>query len=655
MSVKKIYIRALLLGVLLVALLIALAIIGLGSIRPNVRATQEEKTLLTQIFGGKYVPELPADREDFDVERHSWYVPMRDGVRIAVDVLLPADMQEGERLPAVFIPTRYWRSWDLRFGLDKGLGADLYQHMLVAHGYAVVLVDARGSGASFGTRAYPWSKEERQDYVELMDWAISQPWCDGNLAASGISYAGTAAEFMGISAHPALKAVLPQFSLYDTYTDIAFPGGVFNNWFVENWGEFNQQLDSGMTPGGLGVIGELLVRGPRPIPKPDNTAASNSLTWEDAALSQALAEHAANVDIAAAARQARYRDDVSPLAGTDVDGFSPHSGKEAAEAGNAAWYSWGGWHDGAYAASLLKRFTNLNVPQRAVIGAWNHAGVQDTSPFHAADAPPSPPRKVQFLEQIRFLDYYLKGQGERPASVLHYYTMGEGAWKTTQSWPPEGFSPLRLHLDAGHKLTAEPGNKTSADDADILQVRYDTGSGGKNRWRTQIFRSDVIMQPQPIDSEGVLYWQSEPLDQDVETTGHGIASFELLSDAPDAALFAYLEDVAPDGTVRYVTEAPFRLANRKEMAANGTIPCLGEPCHSYLRADEQPLPENSSVTVQFKLLPVSWLFQKGHRIRFSITGADADQFERTPKEGPAPTLRILRPAAASYLELPVKQ
>ena len=41
----------------------------------------------------------------------SVYVPMRDEVRIALDVVLPEDLPQGERVPTILTVTRYWRSW----------------------------------------------------------------------------------------------------------------------------------------------------------------------------------------------------------------------------------------------------------------------------------------------------------------------------------------------------------------------------------------------------------------------------------------------------------------------------------------------------------------------------------------------------------------
>ena len=54
----------------------------------------------------------PSDRtpEYRGVDRRSVYVPMKDGVKLAVDVLLPQDLQAATKIPAIVRWTRYFRS-----------------------------------------------------------------------------------------------------------------------------------------------------------------------------------------------------------------------------------------------------------------------------------------------------------------------------------------------------------------------------------------------------------------------------------------------------------------------------------------------------------------------------------------------------------------
>ena len=83
-------------------------------------------------------------------------------------------------------------------------------------GYAVVVVDVRGTGASFGTRDSFRSPREREDSREIADWIVAQPWSDGRIGSTGISYLGAAADFLASTGHPAVKAIAPLFAVWDT-------------------------------------------------------------------------------------------------------------------------------------------------------------------------------------------------------------------------------------------------------------------------------------------------------------------------------------------------------------------------------------------------------------------------------------------------------
>ena len=109
-------------------------------------------------------PERPAAR----VSRPQ--VAMRDGVKLAVDVILPEPMP-ASRVPVVLLQTRYWRSLALRFPDQPDVPPigprDASVDRLVAAGYGVVVVDVRGTGASEGTWPRPWSDDEVADSNEL--------------------------------------------------------------------------------------------------------------------------------------------------------------------------------------------------------------------------------------------------------------------------------------------------------------------------------------------------------------------------------------------------------------------------------------------------------------------------------------------------------
>ena len=85
----------------------------------------------------------------------SAYVPMADGTRLAVDWYLPDSHEDGARYPALLELTRYWRG---RENPDTGEPMNSLrpvERYFLEHGYALVKVDVRGSGASFGSRDVP--------------------------------------------------------------------------------------------------------------------------------------------------------------------------------------------------------------------------------------------------------------------------------------------------------------------------------------------------------------------------------------------------------------------------------------------------------------------------------------------------------------------
>lgn len=116
----------------------------------------------------------------------------------------------------------------------------------------------------------------------------------------------------------------------------------------------------------------------------------------------------------------------------------------------------------------------------------------------------------------------------------------------------------------------------------------------------------------------------------------------------------YLEDVAPDGRVTYITEGILRAIHRKISPEEPPYVHLG-PYHSFTRADAEPLVPGEITEISFNLYATSALISKGHRIRIALAGHDASIFARYPEEGtPVWTLQhnSLYP---SNIELPMKE
>jgi len=150
----------------------------------------------------------------------------------------------------------------------------------------------------------------------------------------------------------------------------------------------------------------------------------------------------------------------------------------------------------------------------------------------------------------------------------------------------------------------------------------------------------------------LLVYDSPPLERDLEVTGHPVATLYLTTTADDGLFIAYLEDVGEDGSVTYVTEGVLRGIHRKLSHEAPPYP-LAVPYHSFERKDGRPMVPGEVAELVFDLLPTSYLFERGHRVRIALAGADRDHFALIPSEEP-PTWTVLRDAAhPSHVSLPV--
>lgn len=588
--------------------------------------------------------------------RHAVYITTRDGVRIAADILLPKGLPPGERVPTILNQTRYWRarqyqpclSWVERF-FDAPL------RFFTGHGYAMVLTDVRGTGASFGVSHHPWDAEEVLDNKDIVDWIIAQPWSNGKVGGYGTSYAGTTAELLTVVCHPAVKAVIPRFNEFDAFTDIAFPGGVYLDSFVKQWAESNRQLDANLVSKDWGLKGKL-VRGVKPV---DGDKGRRLLK-------AAVRDHAANIGVDSIADSITYRDDVSKATGTCIKEFNVYAFREQIERSGTPIYGWGGWFDAGTADAVIRRFMTFNNYQIAVIGPWNHGAHQHASPY----APGPADKKVQGLEYMFFFDHYLKGAdtGADQRQVLYYYTVGEEKWKETTAWPPAGAGTQRWYLSAGHALSPEPpvtdtgrGDSRTAHTADepaidpgfdSYTVDFQASTGITNRWHTQKGGGPVNYPDLAERNQRMLVYTSAPLEQDIEITGYPIITLNITSTETDGAFFVYLEDVGPDGEVLYLTEGCLRALHRR-ISTDEPPYTQFVPYHSFKKKDGMPLVPGEAAELTFGLLPISVLVKKGRRLRIAIAGADCDTFSRVPAQG-NPTITVgTGRARLSYIDLPV--
>ena len=151
-------------------------------------------------------------------------VRMRDGVRISLCVYRP---DAAGRFPALFAASPY------QYEMDDVPAYPLFLwretgpvEWYVGQGYAYVHADVRGSGRSEGEFEF-MGLNEQQDYLELIDWIVQQPWCNGRVGGIGQSYYAMAQWLMATYNPPGLACIAPYDGLVDQYRGSNYHGGIY--------------------------------------------------------------------------------------------------------------------------------------------------------------------------------------------------------------------------------------------------------------------------------------------------------------------------------------------------------------------------------------------------------------------------------------------
>ncbi len=465
---------------------------------------------------------------------------------------------------------------------------------------------------------------------------------------TGVSYDGNTAELLAASGDSAVKAVAP---LYDDFDPGTFtPGGVRVYGFQDAWFETNAGLDSNdfcrvVRSTGDGCFpAAWLYQGVKPVDGAEGSAM----------LAQAVAGHQKNISLPKLVAATPFDDDRGET-GLGIADVSPHGYKKQIEAAKVPMMPWVGWNDGSTTMGAVGRFNTFSNDQHLVIGAYSHGGDHDTDPFKPVAAEPDPSSKIQQSRQIKFFDCYLKDVPPPPAQCpagksITYYTMGAGTWKTTSVWPIVGTQLQRMYFGAGNSLSVNAPTSTNA--VDRYTVDFSATTGKTNRWATQAGGPDVIYDNRKAQTLKSLTYLSPALTQAMEITGHPVVTLHLTSTQTDGAFHVYLEDVAPDGSVSYLTEGVLRGSRRKVSAGPPPYWQAG-PYHSLKRADYMPMVPGEMTELSFALFPTSALIKLGHKIRISIAGADKDFYARVPENGDPVWDVSLGNSAPSFIDLPV--
>lgn len=190
---------------------------------------------------------------DHDVE-----IVVRDGCGLDMDVFRPLN-SDIEKVPAIIAWSPYSKKYsgismlpmctwncgvDIKkdiSGLEKFEGPDPARW--VAKGFAIVSVDARGSGDSDGAVGVMGSQEAEDGY-DVIEALAKMNWCNGNVGMAGNSYLAIIQWFIAASRPPSLKAIAPWEGCGDLYREQFVRGGVFD---ISNFDLIAREIIKGKT------------------------------------------------------------------------------------------------------------------------------------------------------------------------------------------------------------------------------------------------------------------------------------------------------------------------------------------------------------------------------------------------------------------------
>ncbi|MDQ7779364.1 MAG: CocE/NonD family hydrolase [Planctomycetota bacterium] len=257
--------------------------------------------------------------------------------------------------------------------------------------------------------------------------------------------------------------------------------------------------------------------------------------------------------------------------------------------------------------------------QKLVIGPWDHGGWRKDDVGELTFPDCGIPKRY---DATRWFEYHLKGvdNGMMNEPAIAYYVLGDAndpkapgnQWRYVNDWPVPS-TATRYYFCANKTLTATKPD--SAKDG-VLEYTFDPESpcptiGGCNLTIPRGPRDQAKVESRT----DVLVFTTDPLTEPLEVTGRVAATVCLASSAVDTDLSVRLCDVYPDGKSYLMAEGMLRARYRGGFEK----PVLMEP--------------GSTVEATVDMWSISIIFNKGHRIRVTVTSSNYPRFDLNPGTG----------------------
>ncbi|HMN27966.1 MAG TPA: CocE/NonD family hydrolase [Caldilineaceae bacterium] len=562
-------------------------------------------------------------------------IAMRDGVRLATDLYLPA--RNGQiaagRFPVILERTPY----------DKATMRNAMNGAYFARrGYVCAIQDVRGRFAS-GGEWYPFAKEAPDGY-DTVEWLGVQPWSDGQVGTMGASYAGSDQSALATLNPPHLKSMIVAVGASNYYhcsmrqngaLELRFLIYAFRMATTSQEAMANPALRAALNEA-YANVGEWLTRTPFKAGASILRLLPNYEQWV--------------IDI---------------LTHGEYDAYWQQRGYAIAdyyeEHADVPTLYLGGWYD-SYARATCENFVALRRRKRSRqmlwMGPWTHGGWEAS---YAGDLDFGIHSVINYNDlRLAWFDHYLKGLASEAAAwaPVKLFVMGDGAgagspagaaqrngdgrlhqggaWRDEADWPLPAaqLTPFYLQIGGGLETTAPTEQRASSRFTFDPRDPVPTIGGG-------ISAADPIMRAGGFDQRGradfygchdhlplnarndVLTFQTAPLAQDVEVTGPITVHLFAASSALDTDFTAKVLDVFPpsadypEGVAINLTDSILRARYR-----NGW-------------EQAELLTPGQVYEFVFPLYPTAIFFKAGHRIRLDVSSSNFPRFDLNPNTGGA--------------------
>lgn len=549
-------------------------------------------------------------------------VAMRDGVKLATDVYLPAKFDG--KLPVILTRTPYNKN-----------GAKKHGEYFAQHGYVFVAQDTRGRYQSEGV--WHWMTDDGRDGSDCAAWIIQQPWSDGKIGMIGTSYVGGTQHAMALDGAPGLATVIPVDAVSNCGVQSMRNAGAFEmrfwNWIMLNGGRGS---NAAQDPAVEAVLKEM---------------ADHRLDYL-----KLLPLRKGMTPLKLAPEYEEWL--INAMRNAKNDAFWKQNNiiDHAKDYKDIPVYLVGGWYD-SWAGNTTANFRALTPVLKSdvylIMGPWIH-GQQSKSAHGMVDFGPEAAIPDELAWRLEWYDHALKGKDNSVGKAapfktkVRYFTMGTGdgrktadgrlfhggEWHDAQEWPPADVKSTSFYFGAGGTLSRELpdadsastsytfdpnnpvptiGGNISSGDGIMLQGAWDQ-RGGEHVWNWQ--------QPIPLSARNdVVVFQTEPLTEDLEVTGELEVKLWISSSAVDTDFTAKLVDVHPSS---------------KDWPGGFDLNIADGICRARFRDSltEEKLMEPGKVyPLTIRLYPTSNVFKKGHRLRVDISSSNFPRFDVNPNTG----------------------